>query len=65
MHYSVHCVQSLITATHSKGFPAEVANHLANTAGVMPAVADIPYMILTIMTFCIMFHFGVVRNDNW
>ena len=34
---------SYITATHSKGFPA---NHLANTAGVryqvMPAVADIP-----------------------
>ena len=31
---------------YSKGFPAEVANHLANTAGVryqvMPAVADIP-----------------------
>ena len=35
-------MQSHITATHSKGFPAEVANHLANTAGVMPAVADIP-----------------------
>ena len=42
MHYSVHCMQSHITATHSKGFPAKVANHLANTAGVMPAVADIP-----------------------
>ena len=43
MHYSVglHCVQSHITVTHSKGFPAEVIN-LANTAGVMPAVADIP-----------------------
>ena len=30
MHYSVHCMQSHITVTHSKGFPAKVANHLAN-----------------------------------
>ena len=26
MHYSVHCMQSHITATHSKGFPAKVGN---------------------------------------
>ena len=40
-------MQSHITAMHSKGFQAEVVNHLANTDGVMPAVADIPFLLLS------------------
>ena len=49
--YSVHCVQSHIIGTYSKGFPFElVANHMAYTAGAMPAVADIAYLAARLCT---------------
>ena len=39
---SVHHIESYVTATYSEGLPAEVANHLINTASIVPAIAHIP-----------------------
>ena len=38
----VHHMWSHVVATYSEGLPAEVANHLTNTAGIVLAIAHIP-----------------------
>ena len=38
----VHHIESHVIDTYSKGLPAEVANHLTNTASIVPAIAHIP-----------------------
>ena len=56
----VHHIESHVIATYSKGLSAEVANHLTNTASIVPAIAHIPCS-----TSPHHFHFFDVIGSMW
>ena len=62
----VHHIESHVIATYSEGLPAEVANHITNTASIVPAIAHIGY--LAARTSLHHFHFfdviGSMRAPN-